>query len=620
MRLNEFLPAFFRRSRRLWPGLAMMALALALALPLAGAALMPAAPPPAWAQGDDPQPAEPNGATPTPPPTDAATPTPPPTDAATPTPPPVEGATPTPPPVEGATPTPTPVEGATPTPPPVEGATPTPTPTDTATPAPTPTPGPPVDYDTDDDSLIEVSSLEQLDAIRYDLNGDGWSDWPNDPNYAAAFPNPAANIGCPATCQGYELAADLTFDTNDDGAVDGADNPLAWNEGAGWTPIGSTTAPFSGKFQGNDYTISRLFIDNRDLWEVGLFGVNSGEIRQVRLTEVQVSGAVADKYIGGLAGSNNRGAVYDSYVSGQVTAEGNNPAVGGLVGYNNRGAIYRSSTDAAVSTAGYKARIGGLVGENNRGTIAKSYALGAVSVSNRASGAGGLVGYNNRGVILTSSASGDVSGSRAGESFRIGGLLGKSIYGLIAESYAGGAVTGEGGAVVAGGLAGSVDWAIIRACYASGAVSAAGSDQATVGGLVGAYRGRGGGNGFIEACYARGPVSHDAPAGAGGGLIGVFSGGENSASNSSGGASIIRNSYWDTATSGQADSAAGTGKTSAELTEPGDYAGIYSDWNLHLDADGIVDFPWNFGAADEYPELRNAYPLNPAAAAGEGPV
>ena len=404
--------------------------------------------------------------------------------------------------------------------------------------------------------------------------------------------------------------------------MDGDDAPLAWNEGAGWIPIGNTTAPFSGKFQGNGYTISRLFIDNRDLWEVGLFGVNSGEIRQVGLTEVQVSGAVADKYIGGLAGSNNRGAVYASYVTGQVTAEGNNPAVGGLVGYNNRGAVYSSYADAAVNTAGYKARIGGLVGENNRGTIAQSYARGAVSVANRASGAGGLVGYNNRGVILTSSASGDVSGVRAGESFRMGGLLGKSIYGLIAESYASGAVSGEGGAVVAGGLAGSVDWAILRACYASGAVSTTGTDQATVGGLVGAYRGRGGGDGFIEACYARGPVAHAAPAGAGGGaggLIGVFSGGENAASNSSGGASIVRNSYWDTATSGQATSAAGTGKTSAELTEPGDYAGIYRDWNLHLDADGIVDFPWHFGAADEYPELRNAYPINPAAA-GEGPV
>ena len=29
--------------------------------------------------------------------------------------------------------------------------------------------------------------------------------------YAAAFPNPAAGMGCAVTCSGYELTADLTF-------------------------------------------------------------------------------------------------------------------------------------------------------------------------------------------------------------------------------------------------------------------------------------------------------------------------------------------------------------------------------------------------------------------------
>ena len=30
-----------------------------------------------------------------------------------------------------------------------------------------------VDYDTDDDGLIEIEWLEQLDAVRWDLDGDG---------------------------------------------------------------------------------------------------------------------------------------------------------------------------------------------------------------------------------------------------------------------------------------------------------------------------------------------------------------------------------------------------------------------------------------------------------------
>ena len=545
MRLNDFLPAFSRLGRRLIPGLAVMA--LALALPLAWAAIMSAAPPPAaWAQDNTPQPAEPN--------------------------------------------------------------------------SPTPTPPPAIDYDADDDLLIEVSSLVQLDAIRYDLNGDGTPDWPDgkrpsksakdgnnsgqpafpaDLAYAAAFPNAAAGMGCPAICRGYELAADLSFDTNGDNAVSGADGKISWNEGAGWTPIGSTTAPFSGKFQGNDRTISRLFIDNRDLWEVGLFGVNSGEVRQVGLTQVDVSGAVADKYIGGLVGYNNRGEVDSSYVTGQVTAAGNNPAVGGLVGYNNRGSISRSYATALVSSPGYKARIGGLVGENNRGTIERSYAQGAVRATHRTGGAGGLVGYNNRGTIAASSASGNVSGVRAGEIIRIGGLAGHSLYGDITESYATGAVSGDGRLVVAGGLVGSANWAVIRACYARGPVSAVGDDHATVGGLAGSILGGDPLGGRIEASYASGRVSHDAPAApfpGPGGLVGIFFGGE------------VINSYWDTQTSGQSVSGAGAGKTTRELVEPVDYRGIYTGWNLDLDSDGASENPWDFRGDSLYPELRNAYP------------
>ena len=44
-------------------------------------------------------------------------------------------------------------------------------------------------YDTDSDKLIEISNLEQLDAVRYDLDGDGDPDSAdNTAAYAAAFP------------------------------------------------------------------------------------------------------------------------------------------------------------------------------------------------------------------------------------------------------------------------------------------------------------------------------------------------------------------------------------------------------------------------------------------------
>ena len=103
----------------------------------------------------------------------------------------------------------------------------------------------PTDYDTDDDGLIEVSSLAQLNAMRWDLDGDGEPAASNATDYAAAFPNPLTAtatvtvMGCPTGdhdgnsntpdrtgCAGYELAADLDFgfvDVDADGNIDADD-------------------------------------------------------------------------------------------------------------------------------------------------------------------------------------------------------------------------------------------------------------------------------------------------------------------------------------------------------------------------------------------------------------
>ena len=54
-----------------------------------------------------------------------------------------------------------------------------------------------IDYDTDDDGLIEISSLAQLDAVRHDLDGDGTPSTDGETAYAEAFPDAASGMGCP---------------------------------------------------------------------------------------------------------------------------------------------------------------------------------------------------------------------------------------------------------------------------------------------------------------------------------------------------------------------------------------------------------------------------------------
>ena len=154
----------------------------------------------------------------------------------------------------------------------------------TATPEPTATPPPSeeqasaanhTDYDSDDDDLIEIANLAQLNAMRWDLDGDGLVTGSNQANFRAAFPHATTYtgttaLGCAATCDGYELKANLNFDTDGDGYADSGDTGY-WNNGAGWTPIGDGTNAFNASFDGNNdtdssgdggpFVISNLFID-----------------------------------------------------------------------------------------------------------------------------------------------------------------------------------------------------------------------------------------------------------------------------------------------------------------------------------------------------------------------
>ena len=146
-----------------------------------------------------------------------------------------------------------------------------PRPAATATPAPTPTPVG-RDYDTDDDGLIEVASLAQLDVIRHDLDGGG-------------VPRCDGRDGLSEGCSGYELDADLDFDTDSSGGPGAGD--AHWNEGAGWLLVGNpeTRFRYNAVFDGNGRTVASLFIRRAEADHIGLFRVagEDADIRNVRL-------------------------------------------------------------------------------------------------------------------------------------------------------------------------------------------------------------------------------------------------------------------------------------------------------------------------------------------------
>jgi hypothetical protein len=147
------------------------------------------------------------------------------------------------------------------------------------------------DYDLDDDGLIEINDLADLDEIRNNLDGKTLY---------------GSNIGCPNAedgavnggCIGFELTADLDFDTNVNGKFDSGD--IHWNDGSGWLPLGTNSDNFSAIFDGNGYQVKNLNI-HRSSW-IGLFGsVNAATIKRVGLTgsHMNISG---HQGVGGLIG------------------------------------------------------------------------------------------------------------------------------------------------------------------------------------------------------------------------------------------------------------------------------------------------------------------------------
>ncbi len=241
---------------------------------------------------------------------------------------------------------------------------------------------PPTDYDRDDDGLIEVSHLAQLHALRFDLNGDGQPDKEEvAAAYKQAFPSAIANMGVPnhIQAQGYELATNLTFDTNGDKTINEED--AFWNKGNGWPSIGSFSEPFQAVFEGNGHTIDNLF-QNQSAPALfanepsGLFGAvgHQAQIVHVVLEGVEIRGV---NWVGALAGL-SQGVLVNCSVRGRVVGYN---SVGGLVGHNF-GEIADSHVRGEVRG---ETSVGGLVGWNVGGLIEGSSALGQETL--------GLVGF-----------------------------------------------------------------------------------------------------------------------------------------------------------------------------------------------------------------------------------
>ena len=201
-------------------------------------------------------------------------------------------------------------------------------------------------------------SLTKLNAIRYDPSGDGtvYAFAPQRFHDAfseafGAFPNALASMDCPDACKGYELTADLDFDTNGDGRTDVAGDDY-WNGGAGWEPIPRPDFAYNygGEFHGNGHTISNLYINRRTArsgCSTVLTICSSHGAAQRQRDEHSSFPSNSTGALVGDSGGNLPGArVSAVYATGSVSGRGK---VGGLVGGNIAGQVIASCTDVVVT-------------------------------------------------------------------------------------------------------------------------------------------------------------------------------------------------------------------------------------------------------------------------------
>lgn len=322
----------------------------------------------------------------------------------------------------------------------------------------------------------------------------------------------------------------------------------------------------------------------------GLTGVNTGTISNSYSSgEITQNSSNSMQHFGGLVGS-NEGTITDSHSSMNITAT---KGLGGLVGYNNGGTISNSYATGDVTSTGanflYSAWIGGLVGISF-GAIENSYATGDVTGIDSV---GGFIGESDD-VITNSYATGNVSGTT-----KVGGFAGVD-YGTTSYSYATGNVVGTS---QVGGFAGYSEGFGISYSYATGKVT---STDTWAGGFVGEnYT-------DISNSYATGDV---VGVNSVGGFVGdhydqtisnVYSTGKvTGTGNAVGGLAgynggTIENSFWDTQKSTQASSAAGEGKTTAQMKNIATFTD--AGWTITEDSSGVSKYPyiengtWKIGA------------------------
>mgnify|MGYP003386591699 CR=1 FL=1 len=276
---------------------------------------------------------------------------------------------------------------------------------------------PRMDYDLDDDGLIEINDLADLDDIRNNISSEKPSEILGHTLYESSD-------GCPESgCYGYELTTDLNLDSNGNDAFD--DGDLFWNDGLGWNPIGSFSVKFNAEFNGNGFAISNLVMRRPGEAFSGFIAYSEyGYIHDFSISAHMITGAESG---GVLAyGWNTRlERIYaDIVIAGEATTEPCSSKcvperVGGIVGGADESTFKQLVIKAHVTGLDRLGGLGGVINDSEINEVALQITLEGNDLL------GGLVGSINSNNIDSIVVFADIEGD-ANVAGLIGGTSGGS--------------------------------------------------------------------------------------------------------------------------------------------------------------------------------------------------
>ena len=191
----------------------------------------------------------------------------------------------------------------------------------------------------------EVYQPANLTTDKYDMDGDGSKDEVYEISNAgqlywfAGLVNGTLSGVTQNTSANAVLTADIVVNKN----VLKPDGTL--NEGTfkEWTPIATSASPYTGIFDGQNHTISGLYFNQEDSYNVGLFSRNNGKIANAGILDSYFYGT---SKVGGVCGNNYTGTITNCYNTGSVSGIG---TAGGVSGYNDNGSITNCYNTGNVS-------------------------------------------------------------------------------------------------------------------------------------------------------------------------------------------------------------------------------------------------------------------------------